>query len=164
MHVDTDFECKRSIEPLIEDADALRRLPQARQAERRADGLGARPPAGREGAAGDQAAAHVREEDGDGRQPQGHDRPEFLDAILLDQPGVTFIDPELFYPRTPEQIENAYAVHHKARAWKDEEGLRAMLTKAEAAPAALAGRDAKWRRRAEEAEAELERLRAAARS
>ena len=55
--------------------------------------------------------------------------PEFIDAISLDQPGVAFIDPELFYPRTPEQIENAYAVHHKARAWKDEEGLRAMLTR-----------------------------------
>ena len=90
--------------------------------------------------------------------------PEFIDAIFLDQPGVAFIDPELFYPRTPEQIENAYAVHHKARAWKDEEGLRAMLTKAEARLLRSQEETLKWRRRAEEAEAELERLRAAARS
>jgi hypothetical protein len=90
--------------------------------------------------------------------------PEFIDAVFLDEPGVTFIDPELFYPRTPEQIENAYAVHHKARAWKDEEGLRAMLTKAEARLLRSQEETLKWRRRAEEAEAELERFRPAARS
>jgi len=79
-------------------------------------------------------------------------------------PTVTFVEPELFYPRTPEQIENAYAVHHKARAWKDEEGLRAMLTKAEARLLKSQEETLKWRRRAEEAEAELERFRPAARS
>jgi hypothetical protein len=89
--------------------------------------------------------------------------PEFIDAIFLDRPGVTFVEPELFYPRTPEQIENAYAVHHKARAWKDEDGLRAMLTKAEARLLKSQEETLKWRRRAEEAEAELERLRAGAR-
>jgi hypothetical protein len=72
---------------------------------------------------------------------------------------VTLIPPERFYPRTPEEVDGAYAVHHKARAWKDEEGLRAMLQKAERRLAKEQQETRKWRERYEAAAAELERLR-----
>ena len=164
VHVDTDFECKRSIEPLVEDADVF---------------VGFRKPGKLNGALMGSVPGHPLVEKGlreikpqlmygkkmaTGDNLKDTTGPEFIDAIFLDQPGVTFVDPELFYPRTPEEIENAYAVHHKARAWKDEEGLRAMLAKAEARLLRSQEETLKWRRRAEEAEAELERLRAAARS
>jgi hypothetical protein len=90
---------------------------------------------------------------------KGTSGPEFIDAIFLDQPGVTLIPPGCFYPRTPEELDEAYAVHHKARAWKDEAGLRAMLEKAEQRLAKQQQETRKWRDRYEAAAAELERLR-----
>ena len=159
VHVDTDFECRKSIEPLIEEADLF---------------VGYRKAGKLNGALMGSVPGHpliargldeiIPQEvygagmaTGDGLKATTG--PEFIDALLLGQDGVTFIEPELFYPRTPEQIDEAYAIHHKARAWKDDTGLRAMLDKAEARLLKQQEETRKWRERAESAEAELERLR-----
>jgi hypothetical protein len=159
VHVDTDFECRRSIEPLIEDADVF---------------VGFRKPGKLNGALMGSVAGHplveralheIQEQKAYGKSMatgdnlKGTSGPEFIDAIFLGEPGVTLIPPERFYPRTPEEVDGAYAVHHKARAWKDEEGLRAMLQKAERRLAKEQQETRKWRERYEAAAAELERLR-----
>ena len=48
----------------------------------------------------------------------------FWDALVQDTPGVTIFPVEYFYPDSPEQRASAYAIHHSARSWKDDEGFR----------------------------------------
>jgi inositol phosphorylceramide mannosyltransferase catalytic subunit len=161
VHVDTDFECKRSIEPLIEEAElfiGLRKpgkvngalmgsVPGHPLLERGLDEIRPRTSYGLRLGAGE---SNVKDETG----------PQFLDNLLLGRPEVTFVEPELFYPRTAEQVEQAFAVHHRARAWKDVDGLRASLLKAEKRLEKAQEDARKWRLRYEEAAAELERARA----
>jgi mannosyltransferase OCH1-like enzyme len=164
VHVDTDFECRRSIEPLIEDAELfigyrkpdrvngalMGSVPAHPLLDRGLAEIRPRSSYGMRMGAGD---ANVKDETG----------PLFLDNLLLGRPEVTFVEPELFYPRTAEQVEHAYAVHHRARAWKDDESLRASLLKAEKRLLKAQDEARAWRLRYEEAAAELERARASSR-
>jgi mannosyltransferase OCH1-like enzyme len=164
VHVDTDFECKKPIEPLIEDAELF---------------IGLRKPDKTNGALMGSVPGHplllhgldaIRPRQKYGmRMGAGYDNvkdetgPQFLDNLLLGQPGVTFFDPPVFYPRTLEEMEVAYAIHHRARAWKDDDGIRDSLRKAEQRLLKAQADARKWRERYEEAAAELERLRAISR-
>ena len=56
--------------------------------------------------------------------------PKFLDRVLGHQEGIAYID-GAFFPRTLEERRNAYAVHHRARSWKNADGLRPELAKFE---------------------------------
>jgi mannosyltransferase OCH1-like enzyme len=161
VHVDTDFECRRSIEPLIEEAELfigyrkpgrvngalMGSIPGHPLLERGLEEIRPRTSYGMQMGAGD---ANVKDETG----------PQFLDNLLLGRPEVLFVEPELLYPRTQEQMEAAYAIHHRARAWKDSEGLRASLLKAEKRLLKAQDEARKWRERYEEAARELDRLRA----
>ncbi len=160
VHVDTDFECLRPIEPLIAEADffiGLRKPGKLNGAlmgsvaghsllERGLDEIRPRTTYGMRMGAGE---ANVKDETG----------PRFLDNLLLGQPGVVFFDPPLFYPRTLHDLEHAYAVHHRARAWKDDEGVRTSLRKAEQRLLNAQEEARRWRERYERAAAELELLR-----
>jgi mannosyltransferase OCH1-like enzyme len=133
VHVDTDFECRRSIEPLIAEAELFIGLAKAGRVngalmgsvrghpllEQGLDTLRPRTSYGAQLGAG---SANVKDETG----------PRFLDGLLIDRPEVTFVEPELFYPRTPEERGRAYAIHHQARSWKDADGLRADVVRLEA--------------------------------
>ncbi len=161
VHVDTDFECLRSIEPLIEDAELFvgyRKPGRVNGAlmgsvaghpilERGLATIRPRTSYGMRMGAGE---ANVKDETG----------PQFLDDLLLGRPEVTFVEAELLYPRTQAQRETAFAVHHRARAWKDADGLRASLQKAEKRLLKAEEEARRWRLRYEEAVAELDRLRA----
>jgi mannosyltransferase OCH1-like enzyme len=158
VHVDTDFECKRSIEPLIENAElfiGLRKPKKVNGAlmgsvaghpllERGLDEIRPRASYGMQMGAG---KANVKDETG----------PEFLDNLLLGHDDVLFIGPPVFYPRTAEQREHAYAIHHRALAWKDAEGLRESLDRSEKRLRSAQEEARQWRLRAERAEAELAR-------
>jgi hypothetical protein len=72
---------------------------------------------------------------------------------------VTLLDPELFYPETEEGRRNAYAIHHKARSWKDAELLRIDLERAEREIETQKELAATRKLRYQRAEAELDRLR-----
>jgi inositol phosphorylceramide mannosyltransferase catalytic subunit len=152
VHVDADFECLRSIDPLLEGVDFF---------------IGYRKPGRVNGALFGAVAGHpVLREALDAipaRDGRSYDKdatgPRFLDAQLTNRPDVTYFEPEVFYPRTPDEIEQAYAVHHKARGWKDEEGLRRSLAKAERRLLEAQEEARSWRRKYEAAAAELERLR-----
>jgi inositol phosphorylceramide mannosyltransferase catalytic subunit len=159
IHVDTDFECKKSLEPLIESAEFF---------------IGLRKPGNVNGALMGAVAGHpllerglaeIRPRESYGLQMgagyanvKDETGPQFLDNILIGRDDVVFVDPPLFYPRNPKQQEQAYAIHHRMRSWKDAEGLRDSLQKAEKR-LHKAQLDAQmWRRRAEKAEARLARL------
>ena len=73
---------------------------------------------------------------------------------------MTYFEPPVFYPRTPDELDIAYAVHHKARGWKDEDGLRRSLAKAEKRLLEAQQEAREWRLKYEQAAEELCRLRA----
>jgi hypothetical protein len=149
VHVDTDFECRRSIEPLIEDASIFISLAKPRRVNSALMGSVAEHPLL------DEALEQMRP-----REFFGHDKDAtgvlFVNRLLLDRPGVTFIEPELFHPRTAEARWAAYAVHHMARSWKeDPEQLRRDLRKAERQLREAEKSARKWRARWEQAQTDL---------
>ena len=160
VHVDTDFECLRSIEPLIESTDffigywkpgringaLMGSVPGHPLLKHALDEIRPRTSYG-----GKVGAGSENNKDDTG--------PAFLDSVLLEQPGVTYFEPEVFYPRTPDEYEKAYAIHHQARTWKDAEGLRRSLRKADRRLLAAREEAREWRLKYEQAEAELARLR-----
>jgi mannosyltransferase OCH1-like enzyme len=164
IHVDTDFECLRSLEPLIEEGELFIGLAKPGRVNGALMGSVAGHPLLERGLAeirprtsyGVQmgaGSANVKDETG----------PRFLDGLLLGRSDVMFVEPELFYPRTPDERRRAYAIHHQARSWKDADGLRADLARVEArlgyARDELRTLTAKYEARAAEAEALRARLR-----
>ena len=152
VYVDTDFECRRSIEPLIADTGFF---------------IGERKPGRLNGALMGSVPEHpvVGEALEQVRPVEyfGHDKAatgtRFLDSLLIDRPGVTLLDAELFYPETEAARQEAYAVHHKARSWKDVDQLRIDLERAERELAKQREVAAQRKARYQKAEAELARLR-----
>jgi hypothetical protein len=152
VYVDTDFECRRSIEPLIEDAELFITL--------------AKPGRVNNALIGSVPGHVVVGEALDTVRPVeyfGHDKAatgtRFLDSLLIDRPGVTLLDALLFYPETDEQRQAAYTFHHKARSWKDPELLRIDLERAEREIEKQKEIAVKRKARYQKAEAELNRLR-----
>jgi mannosyltransferase OCH1-like enzyme len=154
VYVDTDFECLRSIEPLIEDAELFITLAKAGRVNNALMGSVPGHSLIR------RALAQVRPV-----EFFGHDKAatgtRLLDGLLLDRPDVTLLEAELFYPTTEEQRQRAYAVHYKARSWKDPATLRIDLERAERELATQKDVAARRKLRYQEAEAELYRLRRA---
>jgi len=131
VHVDTDFECKRPIEPLIDGVECF--VAVAKKGRVNGAMMGSVPghpaleraleeirPRTAHGAALGAGEANDKAETG----------PKFLDAALGGHDGVSYIE-GAFFPRTLEERRNAYAVHHRARSWKDARGLRSELAKFE---------------------------------
>ena len=152
VYVDTDFECLRSIEPLIEHAEVFITLAKAGRVNNAL--MGSVPGHARIA----EALAEVRPV-----EFFGHDKAatgtRLLDGILIGRPGVTLLEAELFYPMTESQRQHAYAVHHKARSWKDPAKLRLDLERAEREVATQRELAARRKLRYQQAEAEVHRLR-----
>jgi hypothetical protein len=55
----------------------------------------------------------------------------FFSDLVMNAPGVTHFPPHYFYPATPEQRAQAYAIHHYARSWKNDYGWRKAAVRAE---------------------------------
>lgn len=139
VYVDTDFECLRSLEPLIDGLEFF--LAEIGFGRINNAFMGSVP--GHEIL--DRALDELRP-----REFHGVDKaaagPEFLDPLVKQYPSVTVFPAALFYPDTPELRKSAVAVHHEARTWVDEAGIRLRLAKAE--------------QRAEKAKRQLARARA----
>jgi mannosyltransferase OCH1-like enzyme len=125
VYTDTDFECRRSIEPLIEGADFFIGLAKPGRVNNALLGATANHPIL------DRALDELEP-----RQVHGYDKgaagPHFLDRLLAPfAEQVRFIEPDAFYPRTPAAAETAYAVHHEARSWKSREDLLTDAVRAE---------------------------------
>jgi mannosyltransferase OCH1-like enzyme len=124
VYADVDFECLRSIEPLL---DGVAFCTAYQRPGRVANGMfGATP--------GhpllERAVRELRP-----RTEYGLDKwgtgPFFFDKLVQEHPDVTIFPQEYFYPADPDQLERAYAVHDGALSWKDPEDFRRAFLKVE---------------------------------
>ena len=150
VYVDADFECLRSLEPLVEEASLF---------------IGAAKPGRVNNALLGSVQGHaILDRALDSLEPRtyyGYDKdaagPRFLDRILAGhEDEVLFLDPEILYATGPGA--DAYAVHHEARTWKDAELLWIDLQRAERKMETTREKAERWRVRCKAAEAELDRL------
>lgn len=113
VYVDTDFECRRSIEPLLEGARFFcAYIDPGRVNNALFGSVPAHPLLER-------AIREARPRTTFGPVDKEGTGPLFFNRLVAGEPGVTIFDAELFYPRTPAEVERAYAVHHAARSWKE---------------------------------------------
>jgi inositol phosphorylceramide mannosyltransferase catalytic subunit len=152
VYVDTDFECLRSIEPLLEGVELFIGLAKPGRVNNALMGSVAGHPIL------DRALDELRP-----REYHGYDKqaagPHFLDGLLAGQAGVTYFDPEVFYPRDAEERAKAYGLHHEARSWKDRAGLLTDALRAEQRLGVAQDELAVAEKRHHLARAELEALR-----
>ena len=124
VYVDTDFECLRSIVPLLDGVEFFTASIKPGRVSNTL--IGAKP--------GhpvlEQAVREVRPVTEYGLDKAGTG-PLFFNKLIRQHPEVTIFPAEYFYPATPGQREHAYAIHHFARSWQDPEELRRALLKAE---------------------------------
>ena len=123
VYIDTDFECLKPIDPLLEGVDFFI-----------GDLKPGRPNHALMGASPDHPILRRAMGEVKPREFFGYDKaatgPLFFNGILADYDVRTY-PPEYFYPSTVSERERAYAIHHAARTWKDERGLRQSLAVAE---------------------------------
>lgn len=124
IYMDTDFECLRSVEPLIKGVDLF----VAYLDEKRTNNaiIGAVPEHPLLSLAIDEAAP---------REFFGYDKaaagPLFLDKLVKQYAGIKIFAPHIFYPVTPMEREKAVAIHHASRTWRIDDGFRASALNAE---------------------------------
>jgi mannosyltransferase OCH1-like enzyme len=153
VYVDSDFECRRSLEPLLDGVSffcayidpgrvnnaLIGSVPGHSLLER---GIGELRP---------RTTFGPVDKEGTG--------PLFFNRLVSGEPEVTIFAEELFYPRTPAEVEGAYAVHHAARSWKDPADLLLDAVRAEQRLAIVQDELAKTEERYRLARAEAEALR-----
>lgn len=148
VYIDTDFECLRPIDPLIEGIDFF---------------VGYSGP-GRIGSAIigavpghpvlERAAREARPRPGEVYDKAGTG-PLFLAGVIRDHPEATVFDRELLYPRTPEERATAFAVHHPSRSWMTREDMNERINSLQGTVHRLRARVAKRDARLDEMEAAL---------
>jgi inositol phosphorylceramide mannosyltransferase catalytic subunit len=57
--------------------------------------------------------------------------PPLLRRLVAEHPGLSLLEPPLFFPATPQERERAYAVHHMERSWHNATAMRAAIGQAE---------------------------------
>ena len=144
VYLDTDFECLRSIEPLIGDAAFF---------------TGCKKPGIPQDGLYGSVAGHpildltldrlIAVEFYEAWKPK---RRQFAEAIDEYRDEVLFLEPATLYANEGE-MDRAYAVHHDARGWKDANTILRRLREVKA-------KEQKWRSRYERAVDELAELRA----
>jgi mannosyltransferase OCH1-like enzyme len=154
VYVDCDFECLRSIEPLLGDVAFFAGYRKPGRANNALIGSVPGHPLV------DRALAEIRPRTTFGPVDKDGTGPVFFNRMIADSPEVTIFEQNVFYPRTPNGRQKAYAVHHRARAWKDAEGLHSSLRKTERRLQNATEDARRWRLKAEQAEAELARAKA----
>jgi inositol phosphorylceramide mannosyltransferase catalytic subunit len=114
LYVDTDVECLRPIDPLLEEGvDFFVNSAGAGRAHNAVIGAVAGHPVL------EQALRELQPVTEFGVDKHGTG-PHFLGALLRQHPGVMICPPELF-PGTGGQLDQAYAQHHSAATWKTPE-------------------------------------------
>jgi mannosyltransferase OCH1-like enzyme len=151
VYVDCDFECLRSIEPLLAGVELFAGYRKPGRANNALIGSVPRHPLLA------RALEEIRPRTTYGPVDKEGTGPPFLDRMLAEFPGVTIFEPRVFYPRTHKARAEAYAIHHRGRAWKDADGLRSSVRKAQRRLHSATEDAREWRLKAEQAEEELAR-------
>ena len=124
VYVDTDFECRRMLEPLIEDVDFFTAYLKPGRVNNAIIGSTAGHPIL------DRALSELTP-----NPVYGYDKgaagPLYLDRLVKEYPDIHIFEPELFYPSTPGERSQAVAIHHAARSWKDADGFKVAARRAE---------------------------------
>ena len=152
VYMDVDFECLRSIEPLIDDVDFFTAALERDRVNNALIGSVAGHPIL------DRALDEIRPREFHGYKKEAG--PIFFDRLIKEYPEVKVFSKEIFYPKGHEVREHGYAVHHNANSWKDAETLRIDLQKARRREQKAKDEARVWRLRSDEAEAELARVKA----
>ena len=153
LYVDTDVECKRPLEPLIDDTSAF--AAWVRPGRIGSAVLGAEPGH----PAIERLLTEMQDRVGSGSQIEA--TVGLLTEVLSQAPDVEVFDSETFYPYHPRhnpangrEFPNAYAIHHWGLTWKTKDdlrervrGLRDKLERVEAENQRLVRRERKARRK-----------------
>ncbi len=113
VYVDLDFECLRSIEPLLEGVELFCAYIDPGRVNNAIVGSIPGHPLLERG------IRELRPREDYGPVDKEGTGPLFLNRLVAGDPGVTIFDEGLFYPRTPAAVEAAYAIHHAGRSWKE---------------------------------------------
>jgi inositol phosphorylceramide mannosyltransferase catalytic subunit len=152
VYVDVDFECLRSIELLIDGAECFTGYRKPRRVNNAIIGsISGHPLLTR-------AIREIRPRSTYGPVDKAGTGPLFWRKLLRDEPGITIFEPDVFYPRTPEAEQHAYARHHQARTWQHPKTLGKRLAGAERLLREAQDEVSRLQSRCEQAEAELARL------
>jgi inositol phosphorylceramide mannosyltransferase catalytic subunit len=152
VYADVDFECLRPVTPLLEDVDFfVGAFKPGRVTNALIGSVPGHPLLAR-------AIREIRPRSTWGAVDKSGTGPSFLRRMVKAFPDVTVFEPDVFYPRSAEALREAYAVHHKARSWRDADGLRKLLAGAEQRLRAAEEEAREWRLRCERAEQELAAL------
>jgi inositol phosphorylceramide mannosyltransferase catalytic subunit len=131
VYVDVDFECRRSIEPEIGDAEfftAYLKPKNIVKAHKRVNNafIGSVP--------GhpllDRALDELRPLEWYGFE-KGASGSDFFNALVKEYRKVRILPAELIYPNSPAQEEAAVCIHHFGRSWAEGEDFRKLLYRAE---------------------------------
>lgn len=115
VYVDIDMECLKPIDRLVEGHDFVGTEIKPGRITNTVIGAAPGHPVL------DRALSDLRPHDPGARFDKNRSGPHFLDSVARQYPGLRTYPPRFFYPETPEERADAYAVHHAARTWKDEE-------------------------------------------
>jgi mannosyltransferase OCH1-like enzyme len=118
VYVDTDVECRRSFDPLLDDVDAFGAWEYPYRIGTAVLGSVPGHPVF------ELAAREARVTVGMGLHSAEGTGPGFLTQIVAEQPSLAVFDTELFYPyrwdqphRRNEPFPNSFAVHHWTLSW-----------------------------------------------
>jgi mannosyltransferase OCH1-like enzyme len=154
VYVDTDFECLRPLDPLIDGLEFFTAplKPNGWVNNALIGSVPGHPIL-------DRALNELRP-----REFHGYDKhgtgPRFLDTLLKDFPEVTLLPAELFYQTSPGQVADAVATHHAAGSWKSVESYRRAVGIAERRNFELRGRIESLEQELESTKAQLARAEA----
>jgi mannosyltransferase OCH1-like enzyme len=119
VYVDTDFECLRPLDPLLEGVELFAGVFKDGRVNNALLGAAAEHPAIV------RALQEVRPLARYGTVDKYGTGPFFVDRVLKEA-GATLFERKLFYPM-PSEEPSAYAVHHMARSWKTAQGHRSSV-------------------------------------
>jgi mannosyltransferase OCH1-like enzyme len=154
VYVDTDFECRRSIEPLLDGVRFFCAYIDPGRVNNALIGSAPGHPLLERG------IRELRPRTTFGPVDKEGTGPLFFNRLVAGEPEVTIFEERLFYPRTPAEVEESYAVHHAARSWKEPADLVLDAVRAEQRLAVVQDELAKMEQRYRLALEEAEALRA----
>ncbi len=124
MYVDTDLECRRPIDEVLGDAPFVATyFKPGRVTNTFVASVAGHPLLER-------ALREIRP-----REVYGFDKevagPPFLARLVAEYPDVDYLEPPVLFPESEEERANAVGIHHMSRTWKDADGLREAMLRAE---------------------------------
>jgi mannosyltransferase OCH1-like enzyme len=123
VYVDVDFECLKAIDPLLEGVTCFLGLLDSGRVSNAVIGCAPGHPLLAK------AMQEVRPRTTYGPVDREGTGPLLIERLRHDFDDITLFEPDVFY--ATERAHAEYAFHLSARSWKDEEGLRNDLARAE---------------------------------